>query len=342
MITPKIKNLFNFIEFLHSNIENFNRYEKEINELYLLNKERQKLNPLKNFAEKQEYDKIQLQIKDKHKVIQDNIIQPIKDKANELSICNPDESPTIWNRNITEIIELKNNFSNEDLPEIFSHKNKYLEYRTATKGETFFGLGLFFDNLDELLKELFDYFKETEQNEFENFETKPIPVNDIDEMIKLSQFGKFQKFTLTNSLFKTSTVQQLNIETLPSQQNEKPKPELKLKDFFIKDVSNDTIEAIQAEFRELEGKDLAILIYLLHKEHKIIEILTNSKTKGRKSFVKCLTETDNPSMQGVNKCFVANTDDLIYSKDDLVFQSLNKRLTKIIKKSSCLELFVVS
>lgn len=119
---------------------------------------------------------------------------------------------------------------------------------------------------------------------------------------------------------------------LPPQQTEKPKPELKLKDFFIKEVSSDTIEAIQTEFRELEGKDLAILIYLLHKEHKIIEILTNSKTKGRSSFVKSLKENDKPSMQKVNKCFAANTDDLIYSKDDLVFQSLNKRLTKIIKK----------
>lgn len=119
---------------------------------------------------------------------------------------------------------------------------------------------------------------------------------------------------------------------LPPQQTEKPKPELKLKDFFIKEVSSDTIEAIQTEFRELEGKDLAILIYLLHKEHKIIEILTSSKTKGRSSFVKSLKENDKPSMQKVNKCFAANTDDLIYSKDDLVFQSLNKRLTETIKK----------
>lgn len=124
---------------------------------------------------------------------------------------------------------------------------------------------------------------------------------------------------------------QPNIEPLPPQPIVKPKPELKLNEFFIKEVSSDTIEAIQTEFRELEGKDLAILIYLLHKEHKIIEILTNSRTKGRKGFVKCLKEIDNPTMQKVNKCFTPNTDDLIYSKDDLVFQSLNKRLTKIIK-----------
>lgn len=120
---------------------------------------------------------------------------------------------------------------------------------------------------------------------------------------------------------------------LTPQQNEKPKPELKLNDFFIKEVSSDTIAAIQTEFNELEGKDLAILIYLLHKEYKKIEILTNSRTKGRKGFVKCLKETDNPKMQKVNKCFVPNTDDLIYSKDDLVFQSLNKRLTETITET---------
>lgn len=121
------------------------------------------------------------------------------------------------------------------------------------------------------------------------------------------------------------------LKTLPPQQTEKPKPELKLNEFFIKEVSSETIEAIQTEFKELDGKELAMLIYLLHKEHKIIEILTNSRTKGRKGFVKCLKEIDNPTMQKVNKCFTPNTDDLIYSKDDLVFQSLNKRLTETIK-----------
>lgn len=212
MITPKIQNLFHFIEFLHSNIENFNRYEKEINELYLLDKDRQKLNPNKNFAEKLEYDKIQLQIKDKHKVIQDNIIQPIKDKTNELNICNPDESPTLWNYNISEILELKENFESEDLPVIFSHKNKYLEYRTKTKGEAFFGLGFFFDDLDQVLKELFNYFNETEQNEFEAFETKAVRVNYITEAVELLKQG--HKVTLPlNFLDLPKEPQQNNTET---------------------------------------------------------------------------------------------------------------------------------
>lgn len=249
MITPKIQNLFHFIEFLHSNIENFNHYEKEINELYLLDKERQKLNPNKNFSEKLEYDKIQLQIKDKYKVIQDNIIQPIKDKANELSICNPDESPTLWNRNIAEVTELKNNFSNEDLPLIFSHKNKYLEYRTKTKGEAFFGLGFFFDDLDQVLKELFNYFNETEQNEFEAFETKAIAVNSMTGAVELLKQG--YKVTLPLNLSdlpkepqqyskepqnSNTEPEQSNVEPPKTQNNTKQQPKLKIDQIALKYV----------------------------------------------------------------------------------------------------------
>lgn len=131
---------------------------------------------------------------------------------------------------------------------------------------------------------------------------------------------------------KANFLEQQKIEIITTQKTKKPKPDPKLKDFFNKDFSSDTISEIQTEFKELRGKDLAILIYLLHREYKIIEIITNSNTKGRKSFVKCLTETDNPLMQGVNKCFEPNTDCLSYSKDDLDFQSLNKRLKKIMEK----------
>jgi len=333
MITPKIKALFQFVEYLHSNIDNFNLNNDLIKELEQLDEERQKVSSKKTYKDKLKFDEVQAEIETKFKILQGNTANLIKAKAKELNVCNFDNEPDYsFNGIETDIHQLKENFSKDDLPEIFKHKQLYIEYRTKTH-KTFLSLAFFINELDKIAKSLFDYFKDTEQNEFEVFETKAIQVNDIGEAVKLFQSGKFQKFILPNNFLNPSTIQQQpNIEPLPPQQTEKPKPELKLKDFFIKEVSSDTIEAIQTEFRELEGKDLAILIYLLHKEHKIIEILTNSKTKGRKSFVKCLTETDNPSMQGVNKCFVANTDDLIYSKDDLVFQSLNKRLTKIIKK----------
>lgn len=263
MITPKIQNLFHFIEFLHSNIENFNQYESEKNELYLLDKERQKLNPNKNFAEKMEYDKIHLQIKNKHKVFQDNIIQPIKDKANELNICNPDESPTLWNYNISEILELKENFENEDLPVIFNHKNKYLEYRTKTKGEAFFGLGFFFKHLDLILKELFNYFNETEQNEFEAFETKAVRVNCITEAVELLKQG--HKVTLPlNFLDLPKEPQQNNTETQNSNA-EQEKPVKTLSDLITHENNTEIVEGIKIQYKNIKGKRLKLLLLALQE-----------------------------------------------------------------------------
>jgi hypothetical protein len=219
MITPKIKALFQFIEYLHSNIDNFKQYQDVINELHLLDKERQQVSPRKNFKDKLKYDEVQEKIKDKFKIIQDNILQPIKNKATELNICDLNETETVWNWNSTEIHQLKENFSKDDLPEILKHKQQYIEYREKTKGEAFFGLTFFFYNLDELLKELFDYFKETEQNEFEAFETKTVQANNIDEAAALLSIGKksisfpflplknnhnnkFPKFTTHEALYK--------------------------------------------------------------------------------------------------------------------------------------------
>ena len=232
MITDKIKALFQFIEFLNSNIENFKQYDEVLDELHLLDNERQKLRPQKNFADKLKYDEVQAKIKDKIKVIQENIIHKLQAKANELNICDPNLPETIWSWNISEMQNLKENFSLEDIPEILKQKSKYLEYRTVTNSTYF--QNEFFDQLDETLKELFDYFKDTEQNEFEAFETKAIQVNDIGEAVKLFQQGH-KKFTLPNSFLNPSTIQQQpNIEPLPPQQFTNQKPELKIDQIAIK------------------------------------------------------------------------------------------------------------
>ncbi|TCO07033.1 hypothetical protein [Natronoflexus pectinivorans] len=190
MITPKIKALFQFIDYLHSNIENFKQYDEVINELHLLDKERQKVSSKKTFKDKLKYDEVQEQIKNKFKVIQGYILTPIQAKSNELNICDFNDTNQYykgeWRNNfLPEIEKLKRDFHNSDLPEIFNHKNKYLEYRTATKGEAFFGLVFFFSDLDEVLKILFDFFKESEQNEFEAFETKTIEISSYTELAEI-------------------------------------------------------------------------------------------------------------------------------------------------------------
>ena len=226
MITPKIKALFQFIEYLHSNIDNFNLNNGLIKELEQLVEERQKVNSKKTYKDKLKYDEVQAEIETKFKILQGNTANLIKAKAKELNVCNFDNEPNYsFNGIETDIHQLKENFSKNDLPEIFKHKQQYIEYRRKTH-KTFLSLAFFIDELDEVTKSLFDYFKETEQNEFEAFESKAIQVNDIGEAVKLFQSGKFQKFTFPNSFLNPSTIQQQpNIEPLPPQPIVKQKPE---------------------------------------------------------------------------------------------------------------------
>lgn len=236
MIPDKVKALFQFIEYLHSNIENFNKHNDLIKELELLDEERQKVSSKKTFKDKLKYDEVQAEIETKFKILQGNTANLIKAKAKELNVCNFDNEPNYsFNGIETDIRQLKENFSKDDLPDIFKHKQQYIEYRTKTH-KTFLSLAFFIDELDEITKSLFDYFKETEQNEFEAFETKAIPVNSIVEAIQGFKKGQ-TKFTLPSSfLFNTSSNEQPQNEALPPQQNNKPKPELTINQIALKYV----------------------------------------------------------------------------------------------------------
>jgi hypothetical protein len=204
MITPKIKALFKFIEYLHSNIDKFNLNNDLIKELEILIEKRQKVNSKKTFTEKLKYDEVQAELESKFIVLQDNTANLIKAKARELKVCNFDNEPNYSFYGIeTEIFKLKDNFSKEDLPEIFTHKNQYIKYRTTTH-KTFLSLAIFFSDLDRITKSLFDYFKETEQNEFEALETKAIQVNSIEDAVK--GFSKGQtKFIIPTLMNKTKS-----------------------------------------------------------------------------------------------------------------------------------------
>lgn len=290
MITEKIKALFQFIEYLHSNIENFNQYNGLIKELESLNEVRSNLKPEQNYKDKLQYNKVQAEIKSKLKTLQDNTTDLIKAKAKELNVCNFDNEPNYFFNGIeTEIRQLKDNFSNEVLPLIFKHKNQYLEYRSQTQG-MFLSLQFFFDELDEIAKNLFDYFKDTERNEFEAFEIKAIPVNSIEEAIQGFKKGQ-TKFTLPRSfLFNTTSNEEPKNETLPPQQTEKPKP--KLNEALISFSSTEIIERIhielkgyfqgkEAEFkRALQGKQLQEFLLFPHNQNKFVEVFKRLKYNG--------------------------------------------------------------
>lgn len=186
LIPNKIKAIFNFIDFLDVRKETLiNDYLPLCTKLKKLDKQRNQLSPRNNYTDKQEYDKIQEEIKEKFTPITNDIYKPITNKLFELGIWSGDETySSIWNNNIDEISIFKENFSEDDLPKIFEYKYKYLSFRSETNSN-FLCLGLLLQALDKLFESLFDFFKDTTDNEFESFESKTVKVDRIEDLSKL-------------------------------------------------------------------------------------------------------------------------------------------------------------
>lgn len=206
MIPEKIKILFEFIDYLDENkSEYIEKYIPLCNELKILDTERNNLKPSENYSDKQKYDSIQNQIEKKFSPITTNIYNPITNKLKELEIWSGDKAySSIWNNNISEITEFKRNFKSEDIKTVIEYKQKYLKFRTETNSD-FLCLTFIFNALDDILKQLFDFFKDSKENEFDSFETKTIQVDSFEKVAKglVENKGKNVKYNIPDdTLFK--------------------------------------------------------------------------------------------------------------------------------------------
>ncbi|MDO6759036.1 hypothetical protein Q4566_02390 [Tamlana sp. 2_MG-2023] len=185
MIPQKIQALFEFINFIDENKKDYiEKYIPLCNELEELGKHRNALKPSGNYKDKQLYDSLQKLIMKKFIPITENIYNPITSKLKELKIWSGDNAySSIWNNNISEIADFKRSFSETDLNQVFRYKQKYLNFRTETNSD-FLCLSFVFSNLDEIMKELFDFFKDKEVNEFGVFESNTIEVSNFYELIQ--------------------------------------------------------------------------------------------------------------------------------------------------------------
>ncbi len=223
MIPEKIQALFEFIDFLDKNKKEYiEKYIPLCNELKELYKQKFALKPNENYKDKQSYDYIQKVIKEKFEPITLNIYKPITSKLQELGIWSGDDVlyTSIWNNNISEIEDFKRNFSEEDTSQVFQYKQKYLLFRTETNND-FLCLSFVFSNLDEIFKALFDFFKDSQKNEFDSFETKTIEVGDFDEMAKnlKNNIGKNVKYSIpTEATFNKKQITQTTKS--PNRKNE--------------------------------------------------------------------------------------------------------------------------
>ena len=186
MIKDSVKNLFDFIDFLHSKTTYFVSKQNLIDKVMELHTKRNSLKPNQNFKDRIEYNKTQAEFEKEFEVLKKETTIIIIEKINELNIA--DISTPIINLNAkADLLQLQKDFTDKDLKKIFEAKRKYLDFRTKTNFHYF--LEIFFYNLDRDLKEFFDYFKETTANEFEVFETKTVKVNSMKEAVNQFQKG---------------------------------------------------------------------------------------------------------------------------------------------------------
>jgi hypothetical protein len=204
MIPEKIQALLDFIDFLDENKNEYSeKYIPLCEELRELDERRNSLKPNNNYKDKQSYDLIQKEIKEKFAPISENIYKPITSKLQELGIWAGDEVYTsIWNNNISEISDFKRNFAEADTKEIFKYKQNYLDFRTETNNNFLYHSSIF-SYIDEILKELFDFFKDTNKNEFENFEAKTIEVGSFTEITQnlKENLGINEKYSILTKTF---------------------------------------------------------------------------------------------------------------------------------------------
>jgi hypothetical protein len=199
MIPAKIQALFDFIDYLDERKpELIDKYLPLCDELSKLDIQRSKLKPKSNYIDKQKYDEIQKTITEKFQPLTQNIYIPVLNRLKELKIWSGDDVFTsVWNNNSSEIHEFKESFESDDIAKVIAYKQKYLAFRKETNSN-FLCLQFVFSNLDEIYKELFDFFKDTSENEFESFETKTIEVKGIEDAVKgfYDNKGKNLKYLL--------------------------------------------------------------------------------------------------------------------------------------------------
>lgn len=211
-MTENIKNLFDFIDFLHSQKTYLLSKQDLINETNGLLQKRNSIKPRENYKSKIEYDKIQIQIAEKFDIVENEILSLLKNKITELDIADI-STPIINLTAYSDLLELQRNFDEDDLKLIFDAKKKYLDFRTETNFDYY--LQFFFIELDRTLKEFYDFFNETGSNELENLIQKPIKLDTWEELAEVISTGKITRADeTTQNIISAPEQNQINIDLL--------------------------------------------------------------------------------------------------------------------------------
>lgn len=184
MIPANIKSLFVFVSYLHSNKKQYKQeYLPLIDEVLELGAKRSELNPRLSYKDKLDYDIIQKEIGEKFQFVYSGLVLPILDYLRKLELWDGDDSfHSVYNKLSRSILEMKREFTKTDVKTVQKNVRKYIDFRSETKSE-FLSLAFLFEELDELIKELADFFVESPENLFLTFQKDTVIVNSFKEAI---------------------------------------------------------------------------------------------------------------------------------------------------------------
>lgn len=128
MITERVKDIFSFIDFLHSNIENLNRQERLLDEITELRKIYHDLDPKTNFEHKFEREEIAEKGNKLKDIFHRECKNTINEKINELEITDLNNIGNDHFYHIGEFIILveTQKYDKEDVKLIIEAKEKYV------------------------------------------------------------------------------------------------------------------------------------------------------------------------------------------------------------------------
>lgn len=182
MITAKVQNLFDFIDWLHSKVDYLLSQQFLVDEIDDIRAEQNKLNPTKHFKDKAENDRLQKLFLEKLSVIETGIIAPIREKIEFYDITDI-KTPIVNLNALGDLLELQRNYDEQDLLKIQKAKNQYIIYRIKTRWQPYFSFQLFFNDLDRELYEYFKFFEEN--NEVEYISAKTVKVESLEGAVQL-------------------------------------------------------------------------------------------------------------------------------------------------------------
>ena len=190
--------------------------------------------------------------------------------------------------NVNNYLEITDHFVFSEMGYLFWNDENHFNHKT--ENEKLFELF----NLYECLTKLIQFH-------FPENKRAGVKIKTCEYIIKLGE--KIQNLYLPELQKETP----IKIEpTQPSPEKRQKTKGNTLKQFFKEEITPEIIETIRSKYKDLKGKKMAYLIYILHKEFNCIDYSLRSIKDSRKRFVAEFTGIQINNIEGINKLFNPN------------------------------------